>query len=51
MGTTAHAQVVHVNFDSAVIAFDEILDVFSAINVSLKMSKFRKLLAAKRKAS
>jgi Peptide methionine sulfoxide reductase len=51
MGTTGHAQVVQVNFDPAVIAFDEILDFFFAIHVSPKLSKFRKLLAAKRKAS
>jgi peptide methionine sulfoxide reductase MsrA len=48
---TGHAQVVQVNFDTAVIAFDEILEVFFAIHVSLRTPKFRKLLAAKRKAS
>ncbi len=54
MGTTGHAQVVQVNFDPAVIASDEIMDVFFAIHihihVSLNVSKFRKLCAAKRKA-
>jgi len=31
--------------------FNEILDVFFAIHVSPKVSRFRKLLAAKRKTS
>jgi peptide methionine sulfoxide reductase MsrA len=48
--TTGHAQVVQVNFDRAVIASDEILGFF-AIHVSLKVSRFRKILAAKRKAT
>jgi len=51
MGTTGRAQVGQVNFDPRRHAFDEILDVFFAIHVSLKVSRFRKLLAAKRKAT
>jgi hypothetical protein len=55
MGTTGHAQVVQVNFNPTFIVFDEILVFFAihffAFHVSPKVSRFRKIFAAKRKAS
>jgi hypothetical protein len=50
MGTTSRARRSSES-RSQRHAFDEILDVFFAIHVSLKVSRFRKILAAKRKAT